>query len=165
MNAKNLKRYGAALIIAAALGCNSDLCAQTQNDSMTNVQHRKRDMHRDDHRRDDHRRDDHRRDNHRREHVKLFPLQDEKFAIITDKVKDASFKDCKLALIEVGCIDNYFVCRQVLSLLKLFTFDDDKLEVLKIMSPYILDKENYEMLSEHFTFDKNKKSAMDLLKK
>ncbi|MEE0997778.1 MAG: DUF4476 domain-containing protein [Paludibacteraceae bacterium] len=160
MNAKNLKRYGAALIIAAALGCNSDLCAQTQNDSMTNVQHRKRDMHRDDHRRDDHRRDD-----HRREHVKLFPLQDEKFAIITDKVKDASFKDCKLAIIEVGCIDNYFVCRQVLTLLKLFTFDDDKLEVLKIMSPYILDKENYEMLSEHFTFDKNKKSAMDLLKK
>lgn len=155
MNAKNLKRYGAALIIATALGFGSDLCAQTQNDSMTNVQHRKRDMHRDDHRRDD----------HRREHVKLFPLQDEKFAIITDKVKDASFKDCKLALIEVGCIDNYFVCRQVLSLLKLFTFDDDKLEVLKIMSPYILDKENYEMLSEHFTFDKNKKSAMDLLKK
>jgi hypothetical protein len=155
MNAKNLKRYGAALIIATALGFGSDLCAQTQNDSMTNVQHRKRDMHR----------DDHRRDNHRREHVKLFPLQDEKFAIITDKVKDASFKDCKLALIEVGCIDNYFVCRQVLSLLKLFTFDDDKLEVLKIMSPYILDKENYEMLSEHFTFDKNKKSAMDLLKK
>ncbi|MBO5863840.1 MAG: DUF4476 domain-containing protein [Paludibacteraceae bacterium] len=160
MNAKNLKRYGAALIIATALSLGSDLCAQTQNDSMTNVQHRKRDMHRDDHRRDDHRRDD-----HRREHVKLFPLQDEKFAIITDKVKDASFKDCKLALIEVGCIDNYFVCRQVLSLLKLFTFDDDKLEVLKIMSPYILDKENYEMLSEHFTFDKNKKSAMDLLKK
>ncbi|MBO5799841.1 MAG: DUF4476 domain-containing protein [Paludibacteraceae bacterium] len=160
MNAKNFKRYGAALIIATALGFGSDLCAQTQNDSMTNVQHRKRDMHR-----DDHRRDDHRRDNHRREHVKLFPLQDEKFAIITDKVKDASFKDCKLALIEVGCIDNYFVCRQVLSLLKLFTFDDDKLEVLKIMSPYILDKENYEMLSEHFTFDKNKKSAMDLLKK
>ena len=155
MNAKNLKRYGAALIIATALSLGSDLCAQTQNDSMTNVQHRKRDMHRDDHRRDD----------HRREHVKLFPLQDEKFAIITDKVKDASFKDCKLALIEVGCIDNYFVCRQVLSLLKLFTFDDDKLEVLKIMSPYILDKENYEMLSEHFTFDKNKKSAMDLLKK
>jgi Ni/Co efflux regulator RcnB len=160
MNAKSLKRYGAALIIATALGFGSDLCAQTQNDSMTNVQHRKRDMHRDDHRRDDHRRDD-----HRREHVKLFPLQDEKFAIITDKVKDASFKDCKLALIEVSCIDNYFVCRQVLSLLKLFTFDDDKLEVLKIMSPYILDKENYEMLSEHFTFDKNKKSAMDLLKK
>ena len=142
MNAKNLKRYGAALIIATALGFGSDLCAQTQNDSMTNVQHRKRDMHRDDHRRDDHRRDD-----HRREHVKLFPLQDEKFAIITDKVKDASFKDCKLALIEVGCIDNYFVCRQVLSLLKLFTFDDDKLEVLKTMSPYILDKENYEMLN------------------
>jgi hypothetical protein len=155
MNAKNLKRYGATLIIATALSFGSDLCAQTQNDSMTNVQHRKRDMHRDDHRRDD----------HRREHFKLFPLQDEKFAIITDKVKDASFKDCKLALIEVGCIDNYFVCRQVLSLLKLFTFDDDKLEVLKIMSPYILDKENYEMLSEHFTFDKNKKSAMDLLKK
>lgn len=155
MNAKNLKRYGAALIIATALSLGSDLYAQTQNDSMTNVQHRKRDMHRDDHRRDD----------HRREHVKLFPLQDEKFAIITNKVKDASFKDCKLALIEVGCIDNYFVCRQVLSLLKLFTFDDDKLEVLKIMSPYILDKENYEMLSEHFTFDKNKKSAMDLLKK
>jgi len=159
MNAKNLKRYGAALIIATALSLGSDLCAQTQNDSMTNVQHRKRDTHRDDHRRDRH------RDDHRRDLFRPFPLQDDKFAIITDKVKDASFKDCKLAIIEVGCIDNYFVCRQVLSLLKLFTFDDDKLEVLKIMSPYILDKENYEMLSEHFTFDKNKKSAMDLLKK
>lgn len=150
MNAKNFKRYGAALIIAAALGCNSDLCAQTQNDSMTNVQHRKRDMHRDDHRRD---------------LFRPFPLQDDKFAIIADKVKDASFKDCKLAIIEVGCIDNYFVCRQVLSLLKLFTFDDDKLEVLKIMSPYILDKENYEMLSEHFTFDKNKRTAENIMKK
>lgn len=159
MNAKNFKRYGAALIIAAALGCNSDLCAQTQNDSMTNVQHRKKDTHRDDHRRDRH------RDDHRRDLFRPFPLQDDKFAIITDKVKDASFKDCKLAIIEVGCIDNYFVCRQVLSLLKLFTFDDDKLEVLKIMSPYILDKENYEMLSEHFTFDKDKRTAENLMKK
>ena len=49
--------------------------------------------------------------------------------------------------------------------MKLFSFDDEKMQVLKIMNPNILDKENGEMLAEHFTFDSSKKQAMTILNK
>ena len=71
-------------------------------------------------------------------------------------------KSSKISLVEVVCINNYFSCRQVLSIMKTFSFDDDKLSVVKIMKPSILDLENGEMLAENLTFDSYKKQVRAL---
>ena len=89
-------------------------------------------------------------------------MSDENFSFFLSKVKACSFTNNKLDMVEVGCINNYFTCRQVLSVMKELTFDDDKVSVVRIMYPCILDKENVEMLAEYFTFDSYKKKVRAL---
>lgn len=126
------------------------------------IDHKRRD---DFHRRDNHKKDDYRRNDKKIKPIVIYPMAEDHFNIFLSKIKKVSFKDCKMTIVEVGCINNYFTCRQVLSIMKLFSFDDEKMQVLKIMNPNILDKENGEMLAEHFTFDSSKKQAMTILNK
>lgn len=154
-----------ALMMLGFMGL--DLCAQSKGNTQQSVQvipRRPDDYHRND---DYHRKDNyHRRDDHHRKPVeRLFPMSDENFSFFLSKVKACSFTNNKLDMVEVGCINNYFTCRQVLSVMKELSFDDDKVSVVRIMYPFILDKENVEMLAEYFTFDSYKKKVRALFVK
>lgn len=154
-----------ALMMLGFMGL--DLCAQSKGNTQQSVQvipRRPDDYHRND---DYHRKDNyHRRDDHHRKPVeRLFPMSDENFSFFLSKVKACSFTNNKLDMVEVGCINNYFTCRQVLSVMKELSFDDDKVSVVRIMYPCILDKENVEMLAEYFTFDSYKKKVRALFVK
>lgn len=154
-----------ALMMLGFMGL--DLCAQSKGNTQQSVQvipRRPDDYHRND---DYHRKDNyHRRDDHHRKPVeRLFPMSDENFSFFLSKVKACSFTNNKLDMVEVGCINNYFTCRQVLSVMKELSFDDDKVSVVRIMYPCILDKENVEMLAEYFTFDSYKKKVRELFVK
>ena len=151
-----------ALMMLGFMGL--DLCAQSKGNTQQSVQvipRRPDDYHRND---DYHRKDNyHRRDDHHKKPVeRLFPMSDENFSFFLSKVKACSFTNNKLDMVEVGCINNYFTCRQVLSVMKELSFDDDKVSVVRIMYPCILDKENVEMLAEYFTFDSYKKKVRAL---
>jgi hypothetical protein len=166
--AKSAFYFVFALMVIGCWGV--DLYAQSKGNTPQSVQvipRRPDDYHRNDdyHKKDNHqRRDDyHRRDDHHRKPVeRLFPMSDENFSFFLSKVKACSFTNNKLDLVEVGCINNYFTCRQVLSVMKELSFDDDKVSVVRIMYPCILDKENVEMLAEYFTFDSYKKKVRAL---
>ncbi len=154
-----------ALMMLGFMGL--DLCAQSKGNTQQSVQvipRRPDDYHRND---DYHRKDNyHRRDDHHKKPVeRLFPMSDENFSFFLSKVKACSFTNNKLDMVEVGCINNYFTCRQVLSVMKELSFDDDKVSVVRIMYPCILDKENVEMLAEYFTFDSYKKKVRALFVK
>ena len=95
--------------------------------------------------------------------AKIYPMENEKYNIFLSKLKSISFQKDKFVVVEVVCLNNYFTCIQVLSAMKQFNFDDDKLKVIKIMAPYILDAENVELLVEHFTFDKYKKEVRSII--
>lgn len=151
-----------ALMMLGFMGL--DLCAQSKGNTQQSVQvipRRPDDYHRND---DYHRKDNyHRRDDHHKKPVeRFFPMSDENFSFFLSKVKACSFTNNKLDMVEVGCINNYFTCRQVLSVMKELSFDDDKVSVVRIMYPCILDKENVEMLAEYFTFDSYKKKVRAL---
>lgn len=154
-----------ALMMLGFMGL--DLCAQSKGNTQQSVQvipRRPDDYHRND---DYHKKDNyHRRDDHHKKPVeRLFPMSDENFSFFLSKVKACSFTNNKLDMVEVGCINNYFTCRQVLSVMKELSFDDDKVSVVRIMYPCILDKENVEMLAEYFTFDSYKKKVRALFVK
>lgn len=162
------KRFVYVVILFSILnGSKFNTFAQTTNQqSQTGISktNNQANLKRDDfHRRDNHKKDDYRRDE-RNKPIVINPMSDEHFNLYLSKISKVAFNDCKFAIIEVCCINNFFTCRQVLSIIKLFNFDDEKIDVLKIMSPNILDKENGEILAEHFTFDRYKNQAKAILK-
>ena len=84
------------------------------------------------------------------------------FKMMCDIVKDASFSDKKIGVIKVACISSYFDSKQCAKLLALFSFDNDKLEALKVLAPRIVDVNPKEILKQ-FTFSSNKDKALDIL--
>lgn len=74
-------------------------------------------------------------------YVKDMPSTD--FQRFYDKVKSRPFKDDKMEMIELGA-NNRLNCWQCARLMSLFTWDDEKMKVLGIFAPHIVDRENYE---------------------
>lgn len=68
------------------------------------------------------------------------------FESLYNKVKQKPFKDDQMELLSVGVADRYFTCNQVAHLMSIFTWDDEKMKVLNMVSQRIVDKENGEVI-------------------
>lgn len=69
-------------------------------------------------------------------------LDDASFSRLYNKVKNASFDDNKFDLIEVASLGCFYSCSQTARMMKMFTFSDKQLKVLRLMAPHIVDPEN-----------------------
>ena len=56
--------------------------------------------------------------------------------------KNKAFKDDQMELLSVGVVNNYFTCKQTARLMSIFTWDDEKMKVLRMISNRIVDREN-----------------------
>ena len=79
-------------------------------------------------------------------------------------VKARGFKDTQLEMMEELAVDNSLSCHQCARLMSLYTFDDDKMKVLRIFAPHIADKENYEEILQELTSLFKRNDAKALLK-
>ena len=67
-------------------------------------------------------------------------------------------------MMEELAVDNSLSCHQCARLMSLYTFDDDKMKVLRIFAPHIGDKENYEEILQELTSLFKRNDAKALLK-
>ena len=79
-------------------------------------------------------------------------INDRDFQQLYNTVKSKPFKDDQLELLSRGVADRYFSCQQCIRLMSIYTFDDDKLNVLDIVAPRIADPENYEDIVRSLSF-------------
>ena len=91
-------------------------------------------------------------------------LSDETFSILYNKVKKASFDANKFDLIEVASLGCNYSCQQVVRMMKIFSFSDERLKVLKLMAPRIVDVQNAANIYQLFSFDSEKQKAGEILK-
>ena len=89
----------------------------------------------------------------------------QEFDVLYRKVKEKAFKEQQMELIEIGSLDSRFACHQCRRIMEIFKFDDDKLRVLDIMAPHIVDKKNAPMLIDALTFESNKNKAVEILRR
>ena len=82
--------------------------------------------------------------------------------MMCEVVEEASFGDKKIGVIKVACISSYFDSKQCAKLLALFSFENNKLEALKVLAPRIVDFNPKEIL-KHFTFSSNKDEALEII--
>lgn len=92
-------------------------------------------------------------------------IGDAEFNSLHRLVKSKPFKDDQIALIRDASVNNGFTCRQTKQLMDVFSFDDDKLKVIELLSNNISDKENSYQLIESLSFSSNKDKARGLLQR
>lgn len=78
------------------------------------------------------------------------------FNTFLNSVKKVPFKDDRMTLINAALASSDFTSGQCLQLTKLYTFDDDRMEIMKMMYPRIVDKEAFFTVISTLTFSSNK---------
>lgn len=85
------------------------------------------------------------------------------FQAFQNKVKSKPFKDDQLKLLEIGIANKNLSCRQCVRMMSIYRFDDDKLEMLKILAPSIVDRENYDEIIDALDFISSADKARKIL--
>ena len=88
------------------------------------------------------------------------------FKMMCEVVDDASFHEKKIGVIKVACISSYFNSKQCAKLLSMISFDDAKLNALKVLAPrLIIDTDVTEVtdIVKQFSFSSNKDKALEIL--
>ena len=93
----------------------------------------------------------------------MFCLSDEKFTILYNKVKNASFDDRKMDLIEVASLGAFYSCEQCASIMSIFSFGDKKLAALRLMAPRIIDHRHAYMIYDILSFQSEKDEAARII--
>lgn len=114
---------------------------------------------------DDHRPDRPGQGGHRPEYNRYDRVMSSQlFENFFNKVKKEPFSSDRLKMIEASLANTDFTCGQCLRLVKLYTFDDDKMKIMKLMYPRIVDKEAFFTVVDVLTFSSNKDEMNEFLK-
>lgn len=87
-------------------------------------------------------------------------IEDDEFDEIYNKVKDSLFKESTL---DRSIRFQKFSCAQCIRLMSLYTFDDDKLKMLKVLKGHIADTQNYDDIIDSLDFISSKDKAKEIL--
>ena len=94
----------------------------------------------------------------------VYCLDDASFSILYNKVKNASFDDNKFDLLQVASLGCYYSCAQTARMMRIFTFGDKQLKVLRMMAPHIVDPQNATDIYKVLTFDSEKSEAGEIIR-
>ena len=104
---------------------------------------------------------------HRRMHepsaVMELRLSDDKFAILYNKVKNTSFDDRKMDLIEVASLGAFYSCEQCATMMSIFSFGDKKLAALRLMASRIVDPHHAYIIFDQLSFQSEKDEAARII--
>lgn len=90
-------------------------------------------------------------------------MNDQLFQTFYKEMKNEPFKDDRMKLLNAALAGSDFTSAQCLQLTKLYTFDDDRMEIMKIMYPQIVDKEAFFTVINTLTFSSSKEKMKDFI--
>ena len=90
-------------------------------------------------------------------------MNDQLFQTFYKEMKNEPFKDDRMKLLNAALAGSDFTSAQCLQLPKLYTFDDDRMEIMKIMYPRIVDKEAFFTVINTLTFSSSKEKMKDFI--
>lgn len=91
-------------------------------------------------------------------------LNDKQFDAFFKRIEDEPFDDDRLKLLKEEAGRTDFTCTQCVRLLRLNAFDDDRLQMLRILAPTITDPENGRMIIGLMDFPSSEAEARKLLR-
>ena len=90
-------------------------------------------------------------------------MNDQLFQTFYKEMKNEPFKDDRMKLLNAALAGSDFTSAQCLQLTKLYTYDDDRMEIMKIMYPRIVDKEAFFTVINTLTFSSSKEKMKDFI--
>ena len=92
-----------------------------------------------------------------------FPISQEEFNGLINSIKDESFQENQLSIVQISARYNYFTVNQVIQVIDLFSFSDGKLTALEYLYPNVVDKFNSHQIVNAFTYSSDKEKATEII--
>ena len=92
------------------------------------------------------------------------PMDKNNFLDLKQSIAIESFQDSKLKIAKQFVSVNYFTATQIKELAGLFSFEDDRLNFAKFAYDYTVDKRNYFVVNDVFSYSASKETLMDYIK-
>ena len=93
----------------------------------------------------------------------LAPMSQEEFQQAKKSILGQSFENDRMRVLKQVVKANCLYTSQVIELAKLFTFDDKRLEVVKLAYPYVFDPQNYYTVNDILTFSSSKEKLDEFI--
>lgn len=94
----------------------------------------------------------------------LNPISESSLQTLIQDLREEPFSDDQLRLLRTAADKHHFTVDQVLRILPVFTFEDDRVEAVRILWPKVLDKENGHRLYSAFTFSDSKEKVEQIIR-
>lgn len=96
------------------------------------------------------------RDRDERRGERLSVMRSELFNSLVQRVKDEPFTSGRMDLIKTALLNSNFTTEQCGRLINIFSFDSEKMSIMKLMYPRIIDKEGFFVLLDSLSFPSSK---------
>lgn len=93
----------------------------------------------------------------------LYPMSDEEFTQLIENIKNESFEDDQLSIIQISSEYNFFTVNQVVRVIDLMTYSSGKLKTLEYLYPNVIDKNNSHQIINAFTYSSDKEKAQEII--
>ncbi len=91
------------------------------------------------------------------------PMSESAFNALIEQLREETFDEDKLSILKVAAKNNYFTCEQIARIMDEFSMDEDKVEVVRIMFPKAVDKENGFKLLSKVTYSEDKEKIKEII--
>lgn len=91
------------------------------------------------------------------------PMNQTDFAQLKQTINNAGFESTRLTILKQALAYNHFTTGQVRELMDLFWFESSKLEVAKIAYPKTIDRQNYYLVNNNFSFSSSVNQLTDYI--
>lgn len=91
-------------------------------------------------------------------------MNDQLFKKFFDSVKNEPFEKDRINLINTVLANSYFTSEQCLKLVNFYTFDNERLKIMKMMYPRIVDKEAFFTVIGTLTFSNSREKMNDFIR-
>lgn len=92
-----------------------------------------------------------------------YVMSDFDFNILLNDLREESFTEDKLSLIEVVSINNYFTVSQVFQILETIDFSSDRIQAFQLLFPAVVDKYNSYRILSLFSNSADKQTVRNLI--
>ncbi len=84
---------------------------------------------------------------------------------IIELAREVSFNDDRMRLLEAALLERHVTCAQCVRLMdKLADFDDERLDIVRLIGGRIADPENISIILDEFSFTSDRDKARDMLR-
>lgn len=90
-------------------------------------------------------------------------MSEQDFSELCENIKTEGFESDKIYVIKLAAKYNRFTVSQLIELIDLMTFPNDKIEVVKIVYPNVVDKYNSHLIINSFTHSSDKESVQKII--